>query len=52
MVIWQAQQTSKASVVRMPAIMYINQQEFSNSTNKKLFNTQQTKNTIIKYSNA
>jgi hypothetical protein len=52
MVIWRAQQTSKASVVGMPAIMYINWREFGNSTNKKPFNTQQTKNTIIKYSNA
>jgi hypothetical protein len=31
--------------------MYINRREFSNSTNEKLFNAQQTKNTIIKYSN-
>jgi hypothetical protein len=36
----------------MPTIMYINRREFSNLTNKKLFNAQQTKNTIIKYSNA
>jgi hypothetical protein len=36
----------------MPAMMYINRREFSNSTNKKLFNAQQTENTIIKYSNA
>jgi mRNA deadenylase 3'-5' endonuclease subunit Ccr4 len=36
----------------MPAIIYINQREFSNLTNEKLFNAQQTENTIIKYSNA
>jgi hypothetical protein len=36
----------------MPAIIYINRREFSNTTNKKPFNAQQTKNTIIKYSNA
>jgi hypothetical protein len=51
MVIWRAQQTSKASVVGMPAMMYINRREFGNSSNKKLFNAQQTENTIVKYSN-
>jgi hypothetical protein len=40
MVIWRAQQTSKASVVGMPAMMYINRREFGNSTNEKLFNAQ------------
>ena len=52
MVIWRAQQTSKASVVGMPAMMYINRREFGNSTNEKPFNAQQTENTMIKYSNA
>jgi hypothetical protein len=42
MVIWRAQQVSKASVVGMPAMMYINRREFGNSTNKKPFNAQQT----------
>jgi hypothetical protein len=51
MVIWRAQQASKASVVGMPAMMYINRREFGNSTNEKPFNAQQTKNTMIKYSN-
>jgi hypothetical protein len=36
----------------MPAIIYINQREFSNTTNEKPFNAQQTENTMIKYSNA
>jgi hypothetical protein len=36
----------------MPAIIYINRQEFGNMTNEKPLNAQQTENTIIKYSNA
>jgi superfamily II DNA helicase RecQ len=51
MVIWRAQQTSKASVVGMPAMMYINRREFGNSSNEKPFNAQQTENTMVKYSN-
>jgi hypothetical protein len=51
MVIWRAQQTSKVSVVGMPAIMYINRREFGNLSNEKPFNAQQTENTMVKYSN-
>jgi hypothetical protein len=51
MVIWRAQQASKASVVGMPAMMYINRREAGNTTNEKPFNAQQTENTMIKYSN-
>jgi hypothetical protein len=42
MIIWRAQQTSKASVVGMPAMIYINRREFGNTTNEKPFNAQQT----------
>jgi hypothetical protein len=52
MIIWRAQQASKASVVGMPAMMYINRREFGNTTNEKPLNAQQTENTMIKYSNA
>jgi superfamily II DNA helicase RecQ len=52
MIIWRAQQASKASIVGMPAMMYINRREFGNTTNEKPFNAQQTENTMIKYSNA
>jgi hypothetical protein len=34
----------------MPAIIYINWREFSNTKDKKLFNAQQIGKTIIKYS--
>ncbi len=49
-VIWHAQQASKASVVGMPAMMYINRREFGANTNEKPFNAQQTGKTMIKYS--
>ncbi|OAK93355.1 hypothetical protein IQ06DRAFT_198447, partial [Phaeosphaeriaceae sp. SRC1lsM3a] len=52
MIIWRAQQASQASIVGMPAMMYINRREFGNATNEKPFNAQQTENTMIKYSNA
>ena len=48
--IWHAQQASKASVVGMPAMMYINRREFGANTNEKPFNAQQTGKTMIKYS--
>jgi hypothetical protein len=51
MVIWRAQQVSKASVVGMPAMMCINQRAFGSKTNEKPFNAQQTENSMIKYSN-
>lgn len=51
MVIWRAQQASKASVVGMPAMMYINRRELGNTTNEKPFNAQQVGKTMVKYSN-
>jgi superfamily II DNA helicase RecQ len=51
MIIWKAQQASKASVVGMPAMMYINRRELGNTTNEKPLNTQQTGKTMVKYSN-
>jgi hypothetical protein len=47
---WRAQQASKASVVGMPAMIYINRREFGNTKDKKLFNAQQMGKTMIKYS--
>jgi hypothetical protein len=51
MVMWRAQQASKASVVGMPAIMYIDRRELGGKDNTKPFNAGQTKNTMVKYSN-
>lgn len=50
MVMWRAQQASTASVVGMPAMIYINHREFSNTKDQKLFNAQQIGKTIEKYS--
>ncbi|CAN9476995.1 unnamed protein product [Alternaria alternata] len=44
-------QASKASVVGMPAMMYINRRELGNTTSEKPLNAQQTGKTIVKYSN-
>jgi hypothetical protein len=51
MVLWRAQQASKASVVSTPAMMYINRRELGNTTNEKPLNTRQTGKTMVKYSN-
>jgi hypothetical protein len=51
MVLWQAQQASKVSVVSTPAMMYINRRELGNTTNEKPLNTRQTGKTMVKYSN-
>ncbi|KAL5371306.1 hypothetical protein DPSP01_014356 [Paraphaeosphaeria sporulosa] len=51
MVMWRAQQASKASVVGMPAVMYINRRELGNTTNEKPLNAEQLGKTMIKYSN-
>jgi hypothetical protein len=51
MVLWRAQQASKASVVGTPAMMYINRRELGNTTNEKPLNTRQTGKTMVKYSN-
>jgi uncharacterized C2H2 Zn-finger protein len=50
MVMWRAQQASKASVVGMPAMMYINRREAGSGRNEKPFNAQQTGKTMDKYS--
>lgn len=50
MVIWKAQQASRASVVGMAAMNYINRREVGNDTNEKPFNARQTEKTMIKYS--
>ncbi|KAF2809848.1 uncharacterized protein BDZ99DRAFT_387244, partial [Mytilinidion resinicola] len=46
----KAQQASKASVVGLAAINYINRRETGNKTNKKPFSARQTGKTIVKYS--
>jgi hypothetical protein len=51
MVLWRAQQASKASVVGTPAMMYINWRELSNTTSEKPLNTRQTGKMMVKYSN-
>ncbi|KAK7178410.1 hypothetical protein PSPO01_15540 [Paraphaeosphaeria sporulosa] len=51
MVIWRAQQAYTASVVGMPAIMYINRREFGSSKDETPFNAQQMEKTMIQYSN-
>jgi hypothetical protein len=51
MVLWQAQQASRVSVVGTPAMMYINRRELSNTTNKKPLNTWQIGKIMVKYSN-
>jgi hypothetical protein len=49
-VIWKAQQASRAEMVGMAAINYINRRETGNITNEKPFNARQTEKTMIKYS--
>jgi hypothetical protein len=50
MVMWRAQQASAASVVGMPAMIYINRREFGNTKDQKPFNARQMGKTMIKYS--
>jgi len=50
MVIWKAQQASRASIVGRAAMNYINRREMGNNTNEKPFNASQTGKTMIKYS--
>ena len=50
MVIWKAQQASKASVVGMPAMMFINRREGGFEKKEKPFNARQTAKTMVRYS--
>jgi hypothetical protein len=51
-VIWKAQRASRASVVGLPAVNYINRREMGNDTNEKPLNAMQKGTTMIKYSTA
>lgn len=50
MVIYRAQQSSRPSVVGMPAMTYIGRREMGGTTNEKLFHAEQTGKTMVKYS--
>jgi hypothetical protein len=47
---WRAQKASAASVVGMPAMVYINRREVGSGSNEKPFNAQQTGKTMVRYS--
>ena len=50
LVIWMAQQASKADVVGLAAMNYVNRREVGSQNNEKPFNAGQTGKTMIKYS--
>jgi hypothetical protein len=50
MVMWRAQQASQASVVGMPAMIYINRRECGNTKDSRPFNARQMGKTMDKYS--